>query len=374
MKIMVATSAHPAEDPRIRYKEVSTLVDAGYNVELLHFRGVSNDQLGNLTITGFTEHRNRFTRFFRVFWVVVKEVFRKRPDVLHIHDPDLLPLLPLARMLGIRTIYDSHEYFPCQIYTKQWIPKYLRKPLSVFFGEGEMLLAKCATYLIVATPKIQQRFHKLGRSYLVRNFPRLDLFDIALISETRGDMAYVGGVSKARGLIEMIEVARRSKVKLHIAGRVDAACFEVIQQAQVDGLIKYHGVLSGNEVVKLLSRCRIGLCLLQPEPNYLDALPTKLFEYFAMKMPAVVSDFPLWKNILKDSGAGFALNPTDIDGVVECVNRLIADTELADKMGEQGRKYVEENCSWENERLSLLTLYNAIEKQIDFPSIPPSLT
>ena len=46
-------------------------------------------------------------------------------------------------------------------------------------------------------------------------------------------------------------------------------------------------------------RATVGLCLMQPHPNYVDSLPTKMYEYLHHGLPIICSDFPLWRDFIE---------------------------------------------------------------------------
>jgi len=75
--------------------------------------------------------------------------------------------------------------------------------------------------------------------------------------------------------------------------------------------VQYLGVLDRPSVANLLCHVRLGLLLLQPEPNFVNARPVKLFEYMAAGIPVIASDFPLWRQIIGEAGCGLLVDPQD---------------------------------------------------------------
>ena len=73
------------------------------------------------------------------------------------------------------------------------------------------------------------------------------------------------------------------------------------------------------------------------------ALPSKLFDSMAAGRPIVA---PLWGEaaaLVEAAACGLVVEPEDARAVQEAVEKLAADPALAQKLGEQGRRYVVEH-------------------------------
>lgn len=117
----------------------------------------------------------------------------------------------------------------------------------------------------------------------------------------------------------------------------------------------YLGILDREEVLAMLSRGGIGLCLLSPEPNYLNSLPTKLFEYMSQGLPVICTDFPGFRQIIMASGAGLCVDVESSD-FVDRIRDWLETVDL-ESVGRNGRKYVLEAANWEHEFPALDSLY-----------------
>ena len=93
-------------------------------------------------------------------------------------------------------------------------------------------------------------------------------------------------------------------------------------------------------------------------------MPHKLFDYLAEGLPVVASDFPLWREIVQESGAGLVVPPDDPEVVADAILDILDDPDTAAEMGERGRRAVSDHFSWEAEARSLLALYDDL--------LPPS--
>ncbi|EUJ47394.1 hypothetical protein [Listeria rocourtiae] len=93
-QIIVLSSVHPWNDSRIYHKEVQTLLDTGYQVDYYAIEGVHDVTLQHphLTVT-LLPRRNLAARFL-TWCYFLREIKRKQPDAVHLHDPELLCLVP----------------------------------------------------------------------------------------------------------------------------------------------------------------------------------------------------------------------------------------------------------------------------------------
>jgi glycosyltransferase involved in cell wall biosynthesis len=87
---------------------------------------------------------------------------------------------------------------------------------------------------------------------------------------------------------------------------------------------------------------------------------TKPFEYMAVGLPVLFSDFPKLKQFIGSLGAGMAVDPTDPRKIAEALDYLCEHPEVCREMGEAGRKAVRERYHWEYEERTLLDLYRRI--------------
>jgi glycosyltransferase involved in cell wall biosynthesis len=115
------------------------------------------------------------------------------------------------------------------------------------------------------------------------------------------------------------------------------------------------------EVIRGMLRARIGVALLRPLPNHMDAIRSnKLFEYMAAGLPVVVSDLPEWRDIVLGVGCGLVVDPADPAAIAEALERLLTHPEEAEEMGLRGRAAVCDRFNWDGEGARLLSAYRRL--------------
>jgi glycosyltransferase involved in cell wall biosynthesis len=184
-------------------------------------------------------------------------------------------------------------------------------------------------------------------------------------------LVYVGGVSKLRGALELIEAMKILTTKgykdltLSIIGPVTPMQFGeeitlLLRQYDLEERVQIPGPIPHEKVFDVLVRSHIGLAVLHPDPNYVDSLPTKIFEYMAAGLPVVASNFPLWKEIVEGNRCGITVDPLDPKAIAQAIEYLLTHPEEACQIGENGRRAVEEKYNWEKEAEKLLALYKEL--------------
>ena len=100
--------------------------------------------------------------------------------------------------------------------------------------------------------------------------------------------------------------------------------------------------------------------MLDDDPNLRDSYPTTLFEYMALGLPVIVSDFPLWRDVVDGAGCGVCVPPGDASALADALELLAREPEAARRMGDRGREAAIARYRWETEEKKLLGLYEEL--------------
>ena len=366
-RVCILTTVHPPFDTRIFHKEAKTLVRAGYDVTLIaQYDG--DTMVEGVRVRGLPKPRNRLSRIFGLTWRAFWLSLRERADVYHFHDPELLPIGVMLKLLTrAKVSYDVHEDVPEQILTKHWIPTFLRRPIAVTFNLAEKLLAKGLDGIVVATEGIAEKFRRLN-PIVIHNCPDLTMLPNPSPAPREGKekvLVYVGGISRLRGAFEMIRalehLAHIGGLRLDLIGRFDPPELEQELQA-LPGYqrARFLGWMEPEDVYKHLAESDIGLVCLHPKPRFVVAWPVKLFEYMAAGLPVIASNFPLWKEIVEGNKCGLCVDPLNPKEIAKAIEYLLTHPEEARRMGENGRRAVLEKYNWEQESEKLLAVYEEL--------------
>lgn len=364
MKIAHLTSAHPRHDIRIFVKECQSLARAGHEVTLIVADGQGEEINAGVRIHDVgPKAGGRLSRMTATVKRVYQAALALRPDVAHFHDPELIPVALRLRQAGIKVVYDVHEDVPRQILAKHWIPGAVRPLVSGSFEQLEDWAARRFDAIVTATPHIRERFiARNPRTVAVCNYPILDELAHPVAWEARrNEVCYLGGISRIRGIGPIVDALPDTSVRLNLAGPwSEPALRDTLARTPGWARVNELGVLPRQGVIDVLARSKVGLVTLFPTPNYVDALPIKLFEYMAAGLPVVASDFPVWRAIVDDAGCGVLVDPQDPQAIATAINTLLADEARACAMGEAGRQAVLAKYSWAAEAQTLIALYRSL--------------
>lgn len=364
-RVVHVTTVHPRDDIRIFRKECVSLARAGYEVVQVVGDGLGPAMVDGVRIVDIgARPAGRLARMRRQPSIALAAVRRERPALVHLHDPELLPLgVALARE-DVAVVYDAHEDVPRQILTKQWIPAVLRPWVSRAFEVYENHQARRLTAVSAATPHIAERFAKVARLAVnVGNYPfESELAPPAQALPRERMVCYVGGLMRTRGLLQMVRaVAQVPGLRLVLCGRFEDAALEAAAHAEPGWQrVQWLGQVGRETVREVMARASAGLVTLLPMPSYLDALPIKMFEYMSAGLPVVASDFPLWRGIVQRHRCGVVVDPADPAAIAAAIGSILDDAARAQAMGEAGRAAVLTTYRWSVAERELLALYDRL--------------
>lgn len=348
------TTAHPVHDNRILHKECRALVRAGLEVHLV--APADRDEiLGDVAITAIPRRRRRLSRMVLGPMDAWRAVRRVRPDLIHVHDPELIPLAIAWKLVNRRpAVYDAHEDLTKQVAGKSYLPDWARSSIALLATLLETCADRLLSGVVSATPAIARKYRR-AHVAVVQNFPWSTGFPTRTqLDQHQQDAIYIGAITNERGLRRMLALAEsgRGQGSLVLAGPIGSCQAQDIEAAPG---VRYDGILATREIPRLLAEARVGLALLSPLPNYLESQATKIYEYMAAGRPFIASDFPAWVTQLGPFGCGIFVNPDDDAAVARALALLRADLEMAREMGDRGRAAWEKHFTFEPEAEQLIT-------------------
>ena len=368
-KITILTSAHHALDVRIFHKQAKSLVKAGYDVTLIAQHD-KNETVDGVRIISLPKPRNRLQRMigltFRTLCIALKE----RVNVYHFHDPELLPVGIILKILGkAQVIYDVHEDYPDYIRIKDWIPTIFRIPTSFITDKMEMLTAKVVDAIITADEGVARRFEDKQRTIIVYNFPDLAIFQDkpSTVDNLQSDIIYLGSLS-TRHLSFMFSVGLELKrmgcsFQWHILGsfqNLSKYADNKLRHMNLEENFVLIDRIPHPAVVDYIRASKIGISPLPHERKFLKNIPTKLFEYMLCGLPVVASNLPPTSRFVKGKDCALLVEPDNVEDFAKAISFLLTNPNKASEMGKRGKRLVESQYNWNHESKKLLELYNQL--------------
>lgn len=354
------STVHPVFDTRIFHKECCSLVENGFNVNLVITHS-KNEIISGVNIIALPQLRNRLLRILLNPWLAFIKALKTKADIFHFHDPELILIGIFLRLFGKKVIYDVHEDVPSQILNKRWIPKPIRKITALCIKFIEIIGSKFFSGIVTATPYIENIFKKRNHNTInVNNYPLLKEGTLLIPSDKeRNAICYVGSITKERGIIELITALEGTNIKLYLAGKfVSKLLQDEVKILKGWANVAYLGVLNREQVQDLFKKSMIGICTLHKTPSYNHSLPVKVFEYLNAGLTVIASDIPYWQETFKKSQAIEFVDPNCSADICKKLLSLLSNPQALFERGELGKKYVLENYTWNSEFQKMLNLYN----------------
>jgi glycosyltransferase involved in cell wall biosynthesis len=364
VKIAHLTSAHPRYDTRIFLKMCKSL-SKKYEVYLIVADGNKNEIKDNINIVDVGKLEGRINRIFKTTKKVLKKAIEIDAEIYHLHDPELIPVGLKLKKFGKKVIFDIHENISQQILNKEYINKYLRVFISKAYRIYETIQLKKMNFLILAEYSYLEYYNTLNKNEVVLNMPdikRLEKF--SNINRNKNEIFYIGRISDNRGFDVTIEAIKRLKGKIpnlymHYIGAYEKNLLISNGTDQINN-IKFYGPMPLYEGLVLSKQAKVGLSILKPIGNYITSYSTKVFEYMAIGLPVVTSNFQLYKDVIEKYNCGLCVNPLNPQEIADAIEYILTHPVEARQMGLNGRKMVKEKYNWQIEEKKLFKVYEEV--------------
>lgn len=345
---LVVSTVHTPLDARIHFRQIRALLADGWRVTQVgawSARGIDPPDLGPDFRT-VDVPRSAGRRRIAGFRAARRALRALGPDhdVVLIHDPELLPAAAGLELPPV--VWDVHEDTAAATIDKDWLPAALRPAARAAVSLLERL-AERYLRLILAEDGYVERFRHPHP--VVHNYPWVpEDPPVPVSDDDRPEVVYLGRIALSRGSRPLLEVAARvsDRVDVRLIGPADAEVEPHVRAAVDAGHVTWDGFVPNETALSSIGGALAGLSLMEPQPNHLVSLQTKVVEYAGRGVPVITTAIPAAAAFVREGDCGVAVDFGDAAAVEEAIDRLLQDRDEARAMGRRGWELARARYDW----------------------------
>ena len=281
-------------------------------------------------VGGLKAIRNHFK------WMLfVYRYLKQHKDMTTIHACDLNSAFPAAvfkvfHKKNVLLIFDACDWFSANFASEPF--------LCFCFGLMERYTCKHADELIVCEPeRIEQVQFKLRKPPLVMpNIPEIDSSVITKVQDKykfendNPTLAYLGGFSDNRFLLEILTLTKTEAFNLLIAGYGDKEVMKKCDEIKSQENVRYFGRVSMEEGLNMENAADIVYAMYcKTNPNNIYAAPNKYYEALLLGKSIITTKGTIVEKKVVENNIGWAVEE-DIEELRSLIKNLKRD-DIKDK-------------------------------------------
>lgn len=348
------------EDALIVYRQGKSLVEAGYEVSYTVFDTKGNETKEGIRIISMGEgplgNKGRFKERPRILKAFLKNHLA---DIYQISEPELLPLGLYLKRKGKTVMYNLREWYPdyyARKFRKPWqrklvnhlVERYFRhvakKYDAVFNCMPEMhdyieKVMPCRHFADVANfPVVHKGFELSYEDYCKRE-PIISYFgSIYTISCQEEFLTALESFPEVKYLLAGVFYQDYYRKRLEKMPAWKQVTFKNgFTRAELPGIINCS--IMGN-VVKDFAKTET------PDGSYSII---KIFETMEAAVPVILAKVPLYEKMVEKYHCGICVQPHSVEDFKNAIEYLLTHKREAYEMGQNGRRAVIEEFSWDSQ-------------------------
>lgn len=302
-------------------------------------------------------------------------------EVIHIHDIRIAEtVFEINKKLKLKIVLDLHENRPeiMKFYPhlNKFPGNFLINPK--YWKKKEEEFVRKASKMIVVTEEAKQEL--LSRTIknendiiVVPNSVKESFYNNYNINQeivnkyqTDFVLLYIGDTGSRRGLIAVVEALSKlnkiiKNIKLIVLGKVDVNSeLFLASESNIKHNIELVGWKSPELFQTYIEISDICISPLHRNIHHDTTYANKLFQYMSFGKPVLVSNATAQKNLIEKTQSGLVHIEKNAEDFADKVLQLYHNKALANKLGANGKRFVEEEFCWEKVSSNLIKLYEEL--------------
>ena len=392
MKIGMILDASFPPDPRVENEAIS-LIKNGHEVFLFclaYHNEKPSEIINGIQIKRFSSNKLEYKLSALAYTVPFYSFLMKKKiynfiketkvNVLHIHDIKIAEATFKANTkFNLPIVLDLHDNLPevMKLYPhlQKFPGKYIISPKRWKQKEKEFVLK--ANKVISVSPEfldnLKKRIPEAKKKFvLVPNTIRTSFFKTFSIEEqiikkykNNFVILYLGDTHLRRGLQTAISAVKEllediPNIKLVIVGKntTDTILKKQTKDLHIEQYVDFEGWQNVQLFQSYIMASDICISPLHRNLQHDVAYANKIFQYMSFAKPLLVSNATAQKKLVEKHNTGLVHKEKDINDFTKKILNLYNDEKLRIELGTNGKRFIEEEFTWEHTSKKLLNLYD----------------
>ncbi len=383
-------------DPRVENEAVA-LIEKGYQVFLFCLKygdELFSDEINGIQVKRYTSNKLEYklsalAYTFPLYTNIMENKIlnflqKNKIEAIHIHDIRIAESVFKAnKKLDLPVVLDLHDNMPEVIKLYPHLNKFPGKQLisPKKWKEKEEEFIKKSTKVITVSDEfiteVRQRT-KIDKNkiVLVPNTVRKSFYKEAKIYKNIIDrykdnfvILYLGDTGLRRGLQMAIDAVKDLKLTINnlkfvIVGKntTDNILKKQVKDLGIEKFVDFEGWQDVSLFPSYIKASDICISPLHRNIQHDVAYANKLFQYMSFGKPVLVSDAIAQKKLIKRTKSGLVHQEKNVQDFNEKVLELYKNPQLSNRLGKNGKDFIENEFVWEKVSGNLIEIYKGLEK------------
>jgi glycosyltransferase involved in cell wall biosynthesis len=320
-KVVLASVLKPVDDTRMLEKLGASLEACGeYEVFIIGYPSSGTINHPNINLLPLPEFGRKSLKRLIIPWTVFRKINQVKPDTIIINTPELLLVAVINKIFYRRKlVYDILENYYRNISNTSTYPPVLKNVLAFVTRLTEMTLAPFVDQFLLAEKGYlnELRFFK-PVAVLENKLPKSMAQQQKIERKPYFHLLFTGTLGQTTGVFEAIRLAKElhnvnPAYTLTLIG--SCALPEVLKEikAQVNDFpfITLKGgdkLVPHAEILNEISQAGTGIIIYPHNSTTESSIPTKLYEYLALRLPILISHTGPSTRLVEEYHAGLVLD------------------------------------------------------------------
>ena len=323
-----------------------------------------------------------FPFFLSPVWLseIFRVVKKEKIDLIVMRDlPMAVSAVITKKIFHVPIIFDMAECYP-EMLRCTWKFEglkfrniFLRNPWIADIVEKFVVRNVDKTLVMVEESKLRLERKNVPseRIHIVSNTPVHDRFSSTEKNSREADdvtkLIYIGLLNPSRGLDTVIQGVdayikkHDKKIKLVIigSGKAEKSLQNLSKKLGLLDYIEFTGWVDNKEIPTYLEQAHIGIVPHHICSHWENTIPNKIFDYMAASRAIIVSNVTPVVRVINEVGCGVVYEDFNADSFADKLKEINHPSKL-DRMGELGRKAINEQYNWAQEEKELINVVNEL--------------
>ncbi|MEN8187391.1 MAG: glycosyltransferase family 4 protein [Bacteroidota bacterium] len=384
-------------DPRVE-NEATALINSGHQVFLfcLKYKDEQDSEVINKIyvkrfISSMLEYKLSALAYTFPFYTNLMEkkisqfLSENKIETIHIHDIRIAEAVFKAnKKFNLPVVLDLHDNFPEVMKEYPHLQKFPGKQLispkkwkikeEEFIAKADKVITVSNEFIdeVVVRTNIDNDKIVLVPNTVSKSFYKNAVINDKIIQKYKDNFVilYLGDTGLRRGLQTAISSIQNLKLKIQnlklvIVGQntTDPVLKRQVRNLGLDNFVDFEGWQDVSLFPSYIQASDICISPLNRSVQHDVAYANKLFQYMSFAKPVLVSDAIAQKNLVEKTKSGLVHKEKNAEDLANKVLELYQNSKLRVELGENGKKFIEDEFVWEKVSGNLIEIYKELESK-----------